>query len=300
MENLTFIKKFKVPVAAYGVIDRMFTDEEIEFVSSLDKETFGLKDLINMNITIPEEFLQKSYQKGLISIVDENQGLYKLSDFYNRLDIFSISETDTYKGFLKSERDALDEWYFDAYYNGLDQNPEIAPTSDEVLPLEEVLDFIDNQERTVYLNYCDCRSLKGECGLPTKTCITYRNGINSFAHRGLSEVIDKERAKEIVKKADSTGLMHTVNPNGICNCCGDCCYLFRGQNRRNSVGIWPKAKYKIEFNNEKCIACGKCVKRCHFGVFTKDGSIFATETKCVGCGICIQGCPVEALKLVVR
>lgn len=297
MISQSFIQKFQVPEAAYPYLEQIFTDEEIDFVSRLDKDTFTVTDISNLNIPQAEDFLRNSYKRGIISIAEEEKGLYKLSDFYGRLDIFSISETDTYKSFPKEGREALDSWYFEAYYNGLSQDAAVRPTPDVILPLQEVLSFIDRQDRPVYLNYCDCRSLRGECGLPTRTCITYKDGINSFAHRGLSERIDKERAKEIVIQADKKRLMHTVNPNGICNCCGDCCYLFRGQKRRGSQGFWPETNYVIELDTASCISCGKCVRTCHFEVFSKAEKVQADRSKCIGCGICVQGCPVKALEL---
>ncbi|MEM5767972.1 MAG: 4Fe-4S binding protein, partial [Bacillota bacterium] len=151
-----------------------------------------------------------------------------------------------------------------------------------------------------YLNYCDCRSLGGDCGLPTRTCITYKNGINSFAHRGLSVHISKEQAKEIVIGADKAGLMHTVNPNGICNCCDDCCYLFRAQSRRNSAGFWPKTQHLVEIDGDKCVACGNCVETCRFHALHISERIDADLSRCVGCGICVQACPAKALKLRKR
>lgn len=300
MKSLEFIKKFQVPQAAYSNIDKLFTPEEIEFVIRMEQETFTEEDVKALGLSDPKGFLESSYRRGVVSLVDEGEKAFRISNFYNRLDIFSISETEIYRSFSKEDRVALDGWYFEAYCSGLDPNTSLPPTEDEILPLNEVLDFIDKQERPVYLNYCDCRSLRGDCGLPTKTCITYKNGLNSFAHRGLSEQIDKEKAKEIVRKADQAGLMHTVNSNGICNCCGDCCYLFRGQEKRNSLGIWPKASYIINFDRSKCIQCGKCVKRCSFEVFHKEGEIRADTEKCVGCGVCVQGCSGKALSLKGR
>lgn len=297
MNNQSFISKFQVPEAAYPFLDRMFTGEEIDFVAGMEKDTFTKSDIEEMGIADSERFLRSSYRRGIISIADTEKKLYRISNFYGRLDIFSISETDTYRSFPEKDREDLEAWYFEAYYDGLDKSPDIRPTPDEIMPLKDVLTFIERQDRPVYLNYCDCRSLRGECGLPTKTCITYKDGINSFAHRGLSEEIDKEKAKEIVIRADKDGLMHTVNPNGICNCCEDCCYLFRGQKRRGSTGFWPKTSYVIELDDSTCIACGKCVRTCHFQVFTKNGKVQADQAKCVGCGICVQGCPVNALKL---
>ena len=170
------------------------------------------------------------------------------------------------------------------------------------MPLDEMLDFIDRQgDRPVYLNVCDCKSLTGKCGLPTKTCITYKDGINTFADRGLSERIDPKRAKEIVMEADKSGLMHTCNPNGICNCCDDCCYLFRGQALLQSYGIWPATAYIVEMDSDACVKCGLCEKRCRMHVFEKiDGQIKMNVHHCAGCGLCVNSCPKKALKLVER
>ncbi|MFL0168558.1 ATP-binding protein [Candidatus Clostridium helianthi] len=301
MDLQNFIRKFQIPEVAYPFINKIFTKEEIEFVDKMDKHAFTKKDIEKIIYENSEAFIKNSYKRGVISLVDEETSTYKIANFYSRLDIFSISEQEVYRSIPKEEQLAMDAWYFKAYYDELDPDFSVRPTEDEILPLNKVLEFIDTQDRPVYLNYCDCRSLRGECEKTTKTCITYRNGINTFAHRGLSEEIDKERAKEIVKNADKEGLMHTVNSNGICNCCGDCCYLFRSQAKRNSSGFWPKANQIIKLDSHDCIKCGACIKRCHFDVFTKvDGIIKTDISKCVGCGICSNSCPTKALKLQER
>lgn len=296
-----FIKKFQVPEVARPFVDKIFTEEEIDFVDRMDKKVFTLQDAKGIIEGDAITFIKNSYRRGIVSLVDELTNKYKIADFYSRLDIFAVSEQEVYRSIPKEGQIAMDDWYFDTYFNGLNPDKNIRPTEDEILPLDKVLEFIDEQDRPVYLNYCDCRSLRGDCGKPTKTCITYRDGINTFAHRGISEKIHKERAKEIVIDTDKKGLMHTVNPNGICNCCGECCYLFRSQTQRGSVGFWPKTKQIIKLDEEKCIGCGACIKRCHFDVFSKnDGHITADISKCVGCGICANTCPSKSLSLEAR
>lgn len=300
MNNL-LIEKFEVPDVAVDYLELFFTKEEADFIEKIDKEIFTEKDIEKIIEGNAEEFIKNSYRRGIISLADEKEGIYKVGNFYGRLDIFAISETEKYRSIPKEARKAIDGWYFDQYYDSLDKDPKVRPTEDEVLTLQETLDFIDSQDRPVYLNYCDCRSLSGDCNMPTKTCITYKNGINTFVHRGLSEEIDKERAKEVVREADKAGLMHTANPNGICNCCDDCCYLFRGQEKRDSRGFWPKSNHIVEIDKNLCVGCGLCTKRCRFKVFTKEGrDIQVDESKCVGCGICATACPVGALKMKGR
>lgn len=296
-----FIKKFRIPDAAREYVDFFFDEKEMAFAEQMEEDIFTREEIARLIPSETEQFIRRSYKNGFLSIEDESAGTYRLNDFYGWLDIFVVTQQERYRTLPEEARKKIDEWYFDTFCEGLDADKSVRPTSDKIFTLEEVLEFIDSQERPVYLNYCDCRSLRGECGLPARTCITYRNGPNTFVHRGLSQQIDKEQAKEIVKNADKKGLMHTVNPNGICNCCGDCCYLFRGQERRGSRGFWPEARYLAELQEDTCIVCGKCVRRCHFGVFQKENhKIVMNQSNCVGCGICATACPTGSLTMKGR
>ena len=273
-------------------MDFFFTKEDLEFIAAFPA-------------AISEDYRKDAFHRGIISKTDETGDRYVLNDFYGMLDVFAVSQTEKYHTLPKETRKALDDWYFQEYFDGLDPDPKVRPTEDAVLTLEEMYAYIDGQERQAYLNYCDCRSLTGDCGLPTRTCITYRDGINGFADRGLSKAITKEEAKEIVRMADEAGLMHTANPNGLCNCCGDCCYLFRSQRLRHSQGFWPRSPYIVEMDPEKCISCGKCIKRCHFGIFSRESAekrarVILDIADCVGCGLCVNTCPAKALQLKKR
>ncbi|WP_196599882.1 4Fe-4S binding protein [Pectinatus frisingensis] len=287
----SFCRRFNVPKQLTVLVRKIFSDEDIHFILEWSEESTD-----ENNYT--QETLMRAYRRGLLSKTDD--GMYCLSNFYSMLDVYVVSRQSEYDRLTEKEKHVLDDWYFKAYMDGLNQDKTLRPTGDRVLPLTETIAFIDRQERPIYLNYCDCRRLTGSCGLPTHTCITYRDGQNTFADRGLSERIDKEQAKMIVRKADKAGLMHTVNANGICNCCGDCCYLFRGQRQRQSYGFWPKSPYVVQFDKTVCINCGLCVKRCKLDVFKKEDSIYCDTTHCAGCGLCVDTCPAEALRLVDR
>lgn len=293
-----FGRIFSVPQHLYSIIERFFSEEEIRFgleIQDADKE-FSAG-------SVDKSFIAEEYKKGFISKSSTNEGYYHLNNLYGMLDVFAVSRKDEYdRLFTHEERLLLDEWYFDEYYSWIESVGSKAPTEDIVLPLEEMLDFIDKQgKRPVYLNYCDCKMLTGECGAPRQVCITYKNGINSFADRGLSVRIDAERAKQIVREADKAGLMHTCNPNGICNCCDDCCYLFRVQSRNGSYGVWPATDYMVSFDKDKCVGCGLCAKRCRMKVFEINGDYpILNTTTCAGCGLCVNTCPGKALCLVRR
>lgn len=298
-----FISRFEVPKAAISVIEKFIYPEEILLIEALSSESFTNNDAkecleVSTGVKWPdiklELFLQNAYKRGIILLEDENYKNFRIGNFYGRLDIFAVTETDKYNNLPREVQIALDDWYFNAYLSRLGDN--LRPSEDKVVTLQQALNYIDTIDLPIWLNHCDCRILAGYCNKPTDTCISFRNGINTMSHRGWSKSITKDEAKEVVRRADKSGLMHTINPNGMCNCCGDCCYLFRAQKARNSVKAWPFAENIAVFYADKCIACGLCTKRCHFNAFSiKEGEISYNPEHCRGCGICTESCPSSAI-----
>jgi len=302
-----FFKIFEVPDAAKSVIDRIVNKEEIELLEAVGSGSFSAEDAAAalkkkgkaMTTDRLNRLLRSAYRRGVIRLEDESFTKFRTGRFYDRLDVFAVTENETYRSFPPEVRKALDNWYFDAYLGSLGGGPR--PTGDRVLTLQQAFGRIDKADRQIWLNKCDCRSLSGGCGKPLDTCLTLKGGINTLAHRGWSQPLTKEQAKQVVAKANRAGLVQTANPNGMCNCCGDCCYLFRAQRARHSEGVWPRADFIASFRKSACIACGRCVKRCNFGAFTrgKDGIAY-DPGRCRGCGLCVTTCPKAAITLERR
>lgn len=305
-----FIECFKVPPVAESVIGQIITPEEIALIEAVAaaglthftaEEASGLLGQAGSPYKRAEldAFLRSAYRRGVLLLEDESFERFKVGDFYGRLDVFAITENEKYSALPVVMRKALDAWYFGAYLDGLSE--EARPTGDRVVSMDEAFDFIDRADRPLWLNRCDCRLLAGNCGRPTDTCITLKGDINTMSHRGWSKPLTKEDAKEVVKKANAAGLMQTVNPNGLCNCCGDCCYLFRTQKARGSSAVWPYAEKIAVYRPDACIRCGLCADRCNFGAFTllEDGIQYDREL-CRGCGLCTTTCPASAIEMKRR
>ncbi|HBF38121.1 MAG TPA: hypothetical protein DDW50_12455, partial [Firmicutes bacterium] len=312
MASTQFNERFQVPQAALAVIDQMVTSQEMLLIESLEQESFTVSDVYHLlqtkngaswTIDRVNALLASAYQRGVIQFGDESQTHYTVGSFYTRLDIFAISETDSYRALPRQTRIALDQWYFEAYLKGL--APDVpAPTADQVVTLEQAKDYLDAVNGPIWLNRCDCRTLAGNCDLPTDTCISFRSGVNTFSHRGWSTPLTKEQAQEVLERADQAGLVHTLNPGGICNCCGDCCYLFRAQRELQSNPArrtWPASPSIAVFHPDSCVSCGLCSTRCPFGAFEQNaGTIQYHPDHCRGCGLCQQTCPAGAIEIIKR
>lgn len=309
-----FFEYFQVPAAAREVIGGIVTAPEILLVEAVAAPSgppprftaaearAALRAATGDGWTVAEAdaLLRSAYQRGVLELEDETYQCFRVGSFYTRLDIFAITESQAFLGLPPETRAALDAWYFTTYLNRLAPDA-AAPTADKVVPLAEAIAYLDSFPGAIWLNRCDCRILAGHCDRPTDVCLSFRSGINTFSHRGWSTPLTRSQARTVLERADRAGLMHTVNPGGICNCCGDCCYLFRAQRARNSNPAWPAAPLLAAFRPESCVGCGGCISRCPFGAFTRRGEGIAYHSgHCRGCGLCGATCPTGAIEIVKR
>jgi NAD-dependent dihydropyrimidine dehydrogenase PreA subunit len=306
---LEFLSTFEVPTCARPVLGAIVLPEEVLLVASLTSREFTADDAHTAlegttgepwSASHLDAFLDAAYRRGVLDVADEGASSYIVSTFYARLGVFVISEPDSYRALPAETRSALDSWYLDAYVERLGADER--PSSDIVLPLKEALLHLDTVAGQIWLNPCDCRTLAGTCDKPLDTCVSFANGINTLSHRGWSKPLTREEAKAVVTKADADGLMHTVSDHAICNCCSDCCYLFRAQAARDSgPAVWPRAEKIVNFNLDACIACGRCLERCPFDAFSEASSgVVFDESRCRGCGLCVETCPTGAIELGER
>jgi Pyruvate/2-oxoacid:ferredoxin oxidoreductase delta subunit len=301
------LEAFAVPEAAAAAIHRFLEPAEVALIEEMGSEDFIALDAVpalsaatgeSWTEARAQDLLDKAYRRGVLRLVDEGESRYAVASFSERLEVMVAAQPEDYLALDADLRAALDAWCFDAYLAGL--GPEERPTADTVATLDETLAFIDGVMRPAFLNHCDCRVLADRCGRPTSTCITFRDGINTMSHRGWSEPLSKTQAKEIVRRANADGLVQTVNDDGICNCCTDCCYLFRAQEARRSGVQWPLSRAVVSVDASLCALCGECVERCPFDVFAlDDDELVAVIERCRGCGLCAETCPADAISMAV-
>lgn len=313
---MNFSVIFEVPDVASSIENILVTEHERLIIEQMKKESYAKSDLIKLieetfsNKTAKldsERMLWQMYHRGVINKVEVGEEIhYESSSVYYRLAYLAQYERDLWEKVPHKVRDAIDQWYVKKYADGaLPRLEEIKRGERELIEnayfftLDETLELIDSLDEELYVVPCNCRSIQLKCDAPKNVCILFEKGINTEYDRGRGNVISKEEARGIVKKANKAGLMHTSEKEqAICNCCGDCCYPIRAAEVIGATGIWPKRRYDIKFNEDTCINCGKCVKICHFQAFTKDKKVSFDDSKCIGCTACTSHCPVNAIELV--
>ena len=290
---------FRIPTF-FNSPELLLRDDDREFILAHEGNPVREGD-------IPQDRLSDLYRRAVLNkeIDAAGRAYYVIGDFYHFISSLILTDPDRLRQLPDSAREALKGWYFHHYYDWLVENGAAKGClkEDRVLTLAETLEFLTETSQTIYLADCECRLFYDNCSRPIRTCLCIGSAPNTPGDRGTAQPISRDKAMEVVKRADREGLMHTLSGMGICCCCGDCCCMFHSQKKMGSFGVWPVASHQIHMDKSKCIKCKTCLTRCHMDVFsldTSDGSIRTDVCRCAGCGLCVNTCPTGALSLIHR
>lgn len=293
-----FLHIFEVPDAVRPYVDSMVTEDEAEIVCALHGDP---------EARIDPEALRRAYGRAVLNKTTE--GKYIPATLYDRLGYFTQYERETWQRIPREKRQEIDQWYIGEYTRRKKEAIQQGKTAgfDDVLPLSEAIGALKSMQESggqFYIVPCNCRTTAGNCRHSVNTCISNDYGPNSQWDRGYGEKIGFSELEQLLRALDKEGLMHTVSREGYaCNCETCCCYVFRASLALGSKGVFPRTPFVAQHDQEKCTACGACVRRCHFGAFTAAGRGKIPELeaeKCFGCGICATACPAGAISMINR
>ncbi|MDR0357357.1 MAG: 4Fe-4S binding protein [Clostridiales Family XIII bacterium] len=169
--------------------------------------------------------------------------------------------------------------------------------------------ILKNPDRIAVIT-CPCREVKGDAGCyPRDVCLVLGEPWVSFALAFGGDLnaraITSEEALAIVKQQHEMGNVQAIfwkksqneRTYAICNCCMCCCTALQAYNYANSP-MFAGSGYKVVFDDEMCVNCGACVKRCKFGALSagENAPEFKPE-KCMGCGVCTDVCAQGCLSM---
>ena len=173
---------------------------------------------------------------------------------------------------------------------------------------DDIESLLDAHSRFA-VSVCMCRLMdkvkpKNPCTHPLETCIVTDDYADFYIETGIGREISKEEALAILREGEKDGrIIQATNSQGgenFCSCCACGCGMLalRRMFPGPSAALW--SNHFCWLDEEKCIHCGRCAKRCTFGYIKFDPKtktpIIDSEA-CLGCGLCVSTCPTKALRL---
>lgn len=313
------MKKMNLPDFLAPWLDRFYDPLEIDLLQILADKPVEKKQIVALleNKTLKnynnfDLFLERVWQRGVIKLLDDQR--IEPEDFHVRFDFWALFEG--WKDLPVEIKDKLNDWELNHYIASHAQKIEDLKNKNqrdpykiypEYLLLKEVKALFEKIPK-FYLWPCNCRAMMENCEKPEFTCIRFSNT------RGIGWEISREKALDIVEEANKNGLMqsaeigldkHGMITGALCNCCSDCCFPHQLSQKLNVQKYWPISRYLAQPPTQDCIKCGKCVRRCPFGIISQKKDIKEKKLlvpvidaeQCRGCGVCATGCPEGAIKM---
>jgi Pyruvate/2-oxoacid:ferredoxin oxidoreductase delta subunit len=183
----------------------------------------------------------------------------------------------------------------------------------EIYPRKTINELIEERAQldALYTMPCICRTAKKNVyGKPCSFGIEAEDSCLFFGDRGfgynvtkigIGRKISKQQALDILHKTSKKGAVHTIfhekddiftrSEVGICNCCPDCCGLYRAFNAGAMPGLLKSYYYASVVNLHECTGCKNCVKYCPTQAIAliKD-SVHINKDRCIGCAQCTIQC----------
>ena len=188
--------------------------------------------------------------------------------------------------------------------SALELSPNIRP--EDILPEENWRLTIENAKDRIVAP-CGCRVLWGDCDHTVQgTCFAcFDNDRGRYYidkhDRDLKE-LTLEETLDHVRKLEEEGLVHI----GVCYCCPDACEILYTLKQKGRWDLLGSSRYVAVVDEEKCVGCKVCVKRCYFDAVdmytleeTNKPKASVDKKKCMGCGLCIVSCKPRAMRMEV-
>jgi len=299
------------------LLKKLFTEEDAKLFLDLSlslENSDSIAEKTGRNVQETENHLDKLAKKGLIfKQKTDSQVLYGAFPFVAGWYEYPLFNAD-------KELAGLVEAYFEEGFLSDQAKNSILPKRSEpvrendenalrIAPYMDAVDIIKSKE-IIALADCVCRShkkiLEENCDKPIETCFVFDSHAEFYVENGMGRFISQDEALEILDKCDYAGLVHqtgnTVNPGGMCNCCGDCCRILRMLKKSENPSKLVLNKYHLKIDQEECISCETCKDQCQMDAIKPgpDGLATVDQNRCIGCGQCAYFCPAKAVTMELK
>ncbi len=304
------------------LLEYLFSPIEAEIASVLNFAPDPLDKIVRRvkKLGLPKEeienILDNMYKKGLINYGVDGEGTDKKKYYASAplvIGMFEYQVNNLSKEFIEYFEQYVEEAFWNEFNKpkipqlrtipieksvSLDQN---------ISTYDEIRDVIENSDGIISVANCVCRQAKDihndSCQKTDmrELCFQFRSAAKAYHEKGLSRMISKEEAYEILEKAEEAGLVlqpgNSQKPHCICCCCGCCCEILTNQKRLAQPAQFFATNFYAQVNEELCTGCGTCLERCNMNAITVEDYSIINKNRCIGCGACVPTCPEAAISL---
>lgn len=311
----------------YKILKILYSEKEAALVALLPIKPFTTKTASKIWKTdevCAQKTLQELSKRALLLDIDHNgvqkyimpppmAGFFEFALMRTRNDIDQKVLSELFYQYLNVEDDFIKDLFL-----GTETRFGRVFVSEESLSQENTLHILDferashliKNSKSIALSTCYCRHkayhLGKNCSAPIETCLTFDNTASSLIKHNYAKKIDISECLEILHMSYEANLVQcgenvSEDITFLCNCCGCCCEGLKAVKKFGSLHPIETTNFLPKIDNEKCIACGKCLRACPIGVIDMDTkTISINEDICLGCGLCVRNCPQKALGLKTR
>lgn len=295
------------------ILKRLFTEEEAHITCHLSIWPETVDEIAKRLNKPADEIADKLYsmsRKGLIVRSERNDSVsYMAAQFVIGIWEYHVNDLD--EELIKDMNEYIPALF--AAMNKLKtQQLRTIPiqTSLEgqgvVMPFEEARKLIEKQSK-ILVAPCICRKehkmLGKGCDKTLDACLVFSGGAHFYEKNGIGRVITKEKALEILRKAEQEGLV--LQPSNakkiinMCLCCGDCCQVLKSIKRHHRPVDLVHSNYYAKVNEDDCSGCEICIERCQMDAISmKNNTAEIEPNRCIGCGLCVPTCQARAIDLL--
>lgn len=182
----------------------------------------------------------------------------------------------------------------------------------------DVYELLKQHKDEIAVMHCFCRNYKylttkQTCNynVPTEACFTIGSLAKQLVDTGVGRKVEFEEAVDLLNTFQKNGCIHSTyhfknNANlgaiAICNCCTDCCLVYKNYRKGGLSHIFTKSYYSPKnIDLSRCVGCNICGKYCPTEATYYDRNkkeLIFDYQKCVGCGQCVNQCKFNVREMV--
>ncbi len=295
------------------ILRRLFTPEEARFALNLNRVPEEVPIVARRAKISQDEAarrLEKMAKKGLIYRLEYDKKPMKYMAAQYVIGIWEFHVNDLNSELIKDMNEYiptlfnLDTWKKAPQLRTVPVGQSIS-TRLEAIPYEKAEELVRAHEKFLVAP-CICRKehkmMEKGCNKPEESCLILGRGADYYKRNGLGRTIDLKEALEILRRADSTGLVlqcsNAQKIMNICCCCGCCCQVLKTVKRHPMPSSIISSPFQAHAEPESCEGCGVCVERCQMEALTlEDDKVVLDLNRCIGCGLCVTTCSTGSLTL---